>query len=183
METSQQFERALKAAVEKLEEAKNTSLLSDYALIGGLAASRWGYPRATGDIDFACDLKNENREKLANHLFAELRISSDFSDPLEATLSFVEGKIPVQLIQFPPNWTEVCFKETEIKVVGDVRVPIVSWQALLLLKLYAGGAIDLKDAISILQVVAPSDSELDSLMGVAERLRVSKRLMKLRGKI
>jgi len=90
------------------------------------------------------------------------------------------AEIPIQLIQFPKAWEDMAFEEIDLQVVDDIEQRFVTWQTLLLLKLYAGSALDLQDAADILTQVDPSRSELEQLEQLAVRLRVAKRLEKLR---
>jgi hypothetical protein len=51
-------------------------------------------------------------------------------------------------------------------------VPVVTWESLVLLKIYAGGPQDLLDARQILKVRQPSETELARISNLAERLRI-----------
>jgi hypothetical protein len=57
-------------------------------------------------------------------------------------------------------------------------VPVVNWQALVLLKLYAGGPVDLQDARSIVAVRKPNGIDRESLiaqadvLGLAQEVRI-----------
>ncbi|MDF2459974.1 MAG: hypothetical protein K0S79_2390 [Nitrospira sp.] len=51
-------------------------------------------------------------------------------------------------------------------------MPVVTWESLVLLKIYAGGPQDLLDARQILKVRQPSETELARISNLAERLRI-----------
>jgi len=78
--------------------------------------------------------------------------------------------VPVQLIVLPQKWTELVFRGVETLSVLDCLVPVVNWQALVLLKLYAGGPTDLQDARNIVAVRQPSPAERKALVAQAEAL-------------
>lgn len=48
------------------------------------------------------------------------------------------------------------------------NVPVVSWQVLILLKLYPGGSQDRVDAEQILRARQPQQADLEQLRGMAE---------------
>lgn len=53
-------------------------------------------------------------------------------------------------------------------------MPVVSWQVLVLLKLYAGGPQDTLDAHHILQVRHPQPADLEYMREMAESLGILK---------
>lgn len=63
----------------------------------------------------------------------------------------------------------------------DCPVPVVNWKALVLMKLYAGRAVDLQDAKSILAVHRPDSSEQERLITRAEQLGVGQEVRDLFG--
>lgn len=176
------MQATLSAIHNRLESAREKHLLKAYALIGGFAVARWGQPRFTDDIDFAIAVCEESREPLAKHLEGTLLLGT-IHDPLPASISFIEhtqsGPFQVQLVEFYPAWERLLFDDVQEEVVGSSRLPIVGWRALVLLKLYAGGPHDLRDAEGILAVNAPSSDDLDYLRSKANSLRVNRRLESL----
>ncbi|MFZ5863689.1 MAG: hypothetical protein ACOYXR_12700 [Nitrospirota bacterium] len=173
------FRQALEEIVRRLEQAKTYGLLRAYALIGGLATGAWGSPRATHDIDFAVAATGDNT-KLAQALGARFR-SGGPDDPLPGvfSLSIKSGgdSVPVQLVVLPPRWTDLVLNHVQPATVFDSPVPVVSWQALVLLKLYAGGPQDMTDARAILTVRQPKPHQIEDLarlaatVGLAQDLR------------
>ena len=178
------FEQVLKSALRRLTSAKKQGLLDDFGLIGGLAVSRWSVPRATLDIDFIVRLEADNRDAVAKLLSGKLR-RGDINDPLVCSILYEErargGSVPVQLLQLPPSWETLAFEDMAQEKMGKVSIPIVGWRALLLLKLYAGGPLDLQDAKNILLACEPSERDLTYLKGKAAALRVSRRLVRVLG--
>jgi len=167
------FAEALKETIRRLDEAKINRLLADYALIGGFAVSAWGVPRATQDLDFALVLGTVQPEALARHLKAEFYLG-DSDDPLrgmfQLSVSVKNHRIPIQLVLFPPSWNPIIFQGVESLAIFDCSVPVVSWQTLILLKMYAGGPQDLLDVQQILAVRQPNSLERTSLETCAEKV-------------
>ena len=167
------FNQALTEIIRRLEEAKRNGLVQHYALIGGFAVSAWGVPRATNDLDFALALGSSGPSILAKQLKAEFR-PADPNDPLRGvfrcSVLVEDNTIPVQLILLPPKWENLVFQEIVSIEIFDLTVPVVNWQPLLLLKLYAGGPQDLLDAQQILSVRQPNPIELQEISRDAEQV-------------
>jgi hypothetical protein len=148
------FQEVLTDLLFRLETARNRGLLQAYALIGGFAVSAWGVPRATQHIDFAIAIGSANPQALATFLGGRFE-AGEPDDPLSGVVhAFIQvGADPValQLIFFPSSLTKITFKHVVTLSVME-RVPVVSWQMLILLKLYAGGPQDKLDTQQILQV-------------------------------
>ncbi len=170
------FGQALTDIIRRLNEAQANGLLQQYALIGGFAVLAWGVPRATHDIDFVLALGSSGPTALSRHLGAAFSPASP-DDPLREVFTvtlMIEGEsIPVRLILLPPAWTPVVFRKvTPLSVLGCL-VPVVSWPALLLLKLYAGGPRDHLDAQELLAGRRPSKDELQEIAALAEMVGLS----------
>ena len=169
------FQEALTEIHSRLESAKNRRLLHAYALIGGFAVSAWGVPRATHDIDFAVAIGAADPQALAMFLEGHFE-AGDADDPLRGIINTTSqaGSTPVslQLIFFPYAITEMIFRQVESLSVLEHVVPVVSWQALILLKLYAGGPQDILDAQEILQARHPQTKDLEELAEMAESLGI-----------
>lgn len=155
------FGQALTEIIRRLDDAKKSGLVQQYVLIGGFAVSVWGVPRATND--FALVLGTSGPNALAKLLQAEFQCA-DFDDPLRGVFRLhlvVEGnRVPVQLILLPPIWENLVFQDIVCLTIFELAVPVVTWQPLILLKLYAGGPQDLLDAKEILAVQKPNPTEL-----------------------
>lgn len=171
------FQQALTEVLSRLETARTDGLIKAFALIGGFAVSAWGVPRATQDIDFAIAIGSANPHTLATFLGGRFE-PGEPDDPLKGVLhtSIQVGSdsVPLQLILFPSSLTEITFRRVETFSVMDQTVPVVSWQVLVLLKLYAGGPQDKLDAHHILQVRHPKPDDLEQIREMAESLGILK---------
>lgn len=167
------FDQVLTIITRRLNEAKAQGLLKHYALIGGFAVSAWGIPRSTQDIDFALALGSTNPDALAHHLKAEFS-PGESGDPLrgvfQLNLSIEDQEIPIQLILLPSWWTSIIMDGIENLSVLGCSVPVISWEGLILLKLYAGGPQDLLDAQHILTVRQPTENEIEKLSQLADQV-------------
>ena len=167
------FAQALTDINQRLNDAKVRGLLEQYALIGGFAVSAWGIPRATQDVDFALALGSADPVTLSHHLNAEFQ-AGEPDDPLRGVYRLIfsteDHDIPIQLILFPPHWTSLLIESVVVLSVLGCTIPVISWQTLILLKLYAGGPQDLIDAQHILDARQPSESEIRSIASLAVRV-------------
>lgn len=167
------FAQALSEIVRRLDDAKARHLLEQYALIGGFAVSAWGVPRATHDVDFALALGSSDTSALARHLRAEFE-SGEPDDPLRGifrmSVTVDDFSIPIQLVLLPPVWNAIIFHDVESLPIVGCSVRVVSWQALILLKLYAGGPQDLLDAQQILAVRQPTPTERQAVAALADKV-------------
>ena len=176
------FSEILSQVVTQLEHARKKGVLQAYALIGGFAVSAWGVSRATQDIDLAVALGTAHPQALASYLSAAYE-SGDADDPLEGVFHFaiesVGQEVPVQLIVLRPKWAQVAFAGVETFAVLGSAVPVVNWQALVLMKLYAGGPIDLQDARNIVAVRSPDAEERTCLIAQADSLGIGQEVRAL----
>jgi len=169
------FQEALAEILSRLETAQSRGLLSGYALIGGFAVSAWGVPRATQDFDFAIAIGHADPQSLATFIGGRYQ-TGEPDDPLRGVVTvFIEvGHEPVslQLVCFESPLTELAFRHIETLSVLECSVPVVSWQVLILLKLYAGGPQDLLDARQILKIRRPQANEVREIASMAEAVGV-----------
>lgn len=170
------FQEALTQIVRKLEDAQKGGLLRGYGLIGGLALAASGVMRATEDIDFAVAVGAGAMPKLASALGGQYRAGGE-DDPLmgviNASVAAGASTIPVQLVLLPQRWNEVLVNQVSVVPVYGCAVPVVSWQALILLKLYAGGPQDLIDAQEVWAVRQPDTQAVREIESLAGTLGVS----------
>lgn len=176
------FPEALIQIVGRLDQARKQRLLQSYALVGGFAVAAWGVSRATQDIDLAVALGPSEPKALAAHLGATYH-PGDADDPLHGVFRLVltcEGQeVPVQLIVLRQEWADVAFSGVETVRVLGTTVPVVNWQALVLLKLYAGGPVDRQDARNIIAVCQPTAADRQSLIAQAEALGLAQEVQAL----
>ncbi len=160
------FREALIEIIRRLDRARERKLVQASTLIGGFAVSVWGKPRATHDIALVVAL-DAGDLKAGYH-------PGDPDDPLRgvfrAEMPVGGHVVPVQLIVLQPRWADVVFRRVETVSVLDCPVPVVSWQALVLLKLYAGGPVDLQDARDIVTVRRLGPTERENLLAQAKAL-------------
>lgn len=173
------FSEALSQIIGRLDQAQKHHLLHSYALIGGFAVSAWGVARATQDIDLAVALGTSEPQALATHLGATYE-PGGIDDPLRGVFRLsmkCEGQeVPVQLIVLPSKWAAIAFNQIKMLKVLGCSVPVVNWQALVLLKLFAGGPIDLQDAQNIVAVRKPNAIDRESLVAQADALGLAQEM-------
>ena len=83
------------------------------------------------------------------------------------------NNIPIQLILLPARWTDIILGGLQVFPVYGSSVPVVSWQALVLLKLYAGGPQDLIDALEVWNVRQPDAESVREMQSLADAVGVS----------
>ena len=170
------FTQAITEIVRRLDDAKARHLLDQYALIGGFAVSAWGVPRATHDVDFAIALGSSDAAALAQFLHAEFQ-PGDQNDPLcgvfRTHVTVNDLAVPIQLIVLPPVWNSILFQDLTSLPISGCAVEVVSWQALILLKLYAAGPQALNDARQIMAVRHPTEAERQALGTLAGKVELS----------
>lgn len=178
------FQEVLNQIIGRLDRARENRLIHAYALVGGFAVSAWGVARATQDIDLAVALGTSEPKALAAHLGATYE-PGDADDPLRGVFRLVieseGGEVPVQLLVLPPKWADEVFGGIEPVKVLSCTVPVVNWQSLVLMKLYAGGPVDLQDARGIIAVQQPSTADRQSLIARADVLGLSQEIRTLLG--
>jgi hypothetical protein len=111
------------------------------------------------------------------------RLDQAHKDRLLYSYALIGGfaVVPVQLIVLQPNWAQVAFKDVERLNVIGCSVPVVNWQALVLLKLYAGGPVDLQDARNIVAVRKPDAIAREDLLAQADVLGLAQEMRILFG--
>jgi hypothetical protein len=165
------FQETLAEILSRLEKAQSRGLLSGYALIGGFAVSAWGVPRATQDFDFAITIGDADPQMLTTFIGGRYQ-AGEPDDPLRGvvTVSIEVAHEPVslQLVCLPSPLTELAFRHLETLSVLECSVPVVSWQALIILKLYAGGLHDRLDVHQLLKVRQPQAKDIQDIAAMAK---------------
>ncbi len=137
-----------------------------FALIGGLAVSVRGVPRATCDIDFLVEVSDRDCSRAASLLDAEY-FPPDFGDPLAGVFRFRSIKastdIDVQAIRLGPKLSSAVLTDISDIPLGELSLPVVGVRGLIVLKLYAGGPQDLLDVAQLIEVSALADHGLKEL--------------------
>jgi hypothetical protein len=127
-------------------------------LFGAQAAILYGVARLSADVDITVDLGDKSSRDLVDVLAAagfELRVA-DAAGFVEATavLPFVHraSRIPVDVVLAGPGLEEQFFAGTQERAVGEARVPVVSAEDLVAMKVLAGRPRDIGDVEAILRV-------------------------------
>lgn len=126
-----------------------------YALIGGFAVAARGFARATVDLDL---LTTDSRvldpatwsglAAVGAHVDCR---RGDSDDPLAGvTRVELSHSVPVDVILARWKWQEAVIARAETVSIGSIRLPVPLASDLILLKLAAGGALDLRDAAALL---------------------------------
>jgi hypothetical protein len=107
----------------------------EYAVIGAFALYGYGYVRATRDIDFIT--RSQHQEKITRFLeslgFETVHRSDSFSNHLHPI-----GATRVDIMYVDGQTADEFFSSTEEKLIfNDVKVPVVSAEHLIALKLFA----------------------------------------------
>jgi hypothetical protein len=169
------FAEALTKALSQLDAARAQGLLTAYALIGGFAVAAWGVPRATQDIDFAVAIGTNDPQTLASFMGGRYHGGGP-DDPLKgvirATVTVASASIPLQLVFLPSTFTDAIFQQIKALSIMNQSVPVVNWDMLVLLKIYAGGPQDVLDARQILKLRQTSANDLSRVSDLADRLGI-----------
>lgn len=126
-----------------------------YALIGGYALAARGFARSTIDLD----LLTTDTRVLDPSTWSDLAAEGahvdcrrgDSDDPL-AGVTRIEWpeSIPVDVILARWKWQEAVITRAERVSFGSIHLPVPLASDLILLKLTAGGTLDLRDAAALL---------------------------------
>ena len=164
-----------------LDILKKECAIVDYALIGGLAVSIWGRPRATRDIDLlllldvAADV-NALAERLVQKGIKSELIKGDLRDPIPYLLKIVLETVEIDVIIATKRW-EFDAVENAVSIdLGAKDISIVSPEYLIIMKLKAGGPRDMLDVQDILET---GDIDLEKTKSLAKSYRVDKKLERL----
>lgn len=174
------LDAALHNALEVLHDLTVKRLIERFALIGGLAVSTLGIPRATEDIDFLLALPQDDAtapRRLTDALTqgghsADLR-RGDPEDPIQAPITTAVKGVAVDLLVAAHGFErDAVGRAITIRFEGK-RLPVVAPEDLIILKLKAGGPRDLADVHDLLEVATINWTALLALareQGVQEQL-------------
>ena len=167
------------------DEIQKEGLISDYALIGGLALSAWIEPRTTKDIDLVVmlskkliwqDIASLIRTRLRKKVFLQ---KGNRRTTIQEKLSFVMGQIEVDVIS--TKGFELAAEAIENSVLAQVfdkGVKVVSPEYLILLKLLPLSSQDEIDIRLLLKKV-----NMNGLRKLAEKHHLLPKLISLQTKI
>ena len=164
------LERALRGIVLAMRRAR-----VPYMLVGALALSAWGRPRATLDIDFMI-LAADIPEKLVTGL-AALGFDRDLA--WERNNPFLKGvharfrsaRVVLDLLLRKDSHHDAAFARRRRKHYGGMHIWFPSAEDLILLKLRAGRHTDFDDVVGIFERVG-ADLDLGYLNRWARRLGI-----------
>ncbi len=159
----------------------------DYMIIGGFAASYWGTPRFTADVDFVIESKSFEK---ASRVASELGYSLAFLHPKQSFAHFVKTdqkgfRIDFMLVN--ENTWQTLFEELRLADLGGQQpYPIVSPLHLIAMKLHAAKQIDrtdsYKDLNDIAEILISQNITIDDLeiSDILEKHGTEKTLSQLR---
>jgi hypothetical protein len=156
------------------------SLDASYALIGGLALAPHDVVRATEDLDFLLADSPQRMMELARQVEAKgfhvVTRKGAFDDRVAAVI-VVDVPVGLETVAcdliFPSfRWQAEAVRNAESVDLQGVVVRVVGARDLFLLKLYAGGPLDLLDAANLLRRQAPQ--ERGAWKEAAAKLRLGK---------
>lgn len=151
-----------------------------YCLIGALALSAWGQPRATKDIDLLILLNESSQAELlrglASHGFLKDEAWSKHNPMLQGTMVRLQsGDVPIDmLVPRDVQEEEALIRRRLIEVEG-LSLWTVSPEDLVLMKLKAGRPYDFGDVATV--IVRQGDAlDLEYMFRWARRLGVGEEL-------
>lgn len=179
------FASALRT-VNRLLHGVPTTLVTQlrFALVGGLAVSAWGRVRATQDIDVLADSVPSPLQEpaLRNRLGAvweargcivEWRVGMS-DDPIPLLLHLVlpsPVRAAVDVLWAWKGWQREALARVCTVRVARTTIAVLHPEDLILMKLEAGGPLDLLDVESIL-LANPPELDQERLFKAATKLRV-----------
>lgn len=133
------------------------SLRAPYAVIGGQAVAMRGHPRLTVDYDFlTTDHRVFEREVWASLVeegaVVDIR-RGDPEDPLAGVVHIgLREERDADVVVGRWKWEKALIERAERLPLQGIPVPVPRTSDLILLKLAAGGYLDLQDVYALLQV-------------------------------
>ncbi len=140
----------------------------DYLIIGGFAASFWGKPRFTADIDYVVELSSLD---LVQKVLEELKYKLDFLHPKKGFAHFtpIEGsgfRMDFMLVD-QNTWAKLKAGMKEAGFGSKLLYPIVDHLHLISMKLHAAKQIDredfYKDLNDIVEIMLAQDMSFENL--------------------
>lgn len=153
-------------------------------LIGGMAVSVWGTPRATNDVDFL--IWHPDRTGL-DRFFRSLRETYPESEYFSTTEGMIArslrvvypGGLHVDWIEPRYGWQVEMLQRATFIQIGRMALPVIDIVDLIAMKLKAGGVKDDADASNLFQIIRGQPAMVKRLQGVARHLRVDRKLTRL----
>ena len=124
-----------------------------YALIGAHAVAVRGHSRSTMDWDFLTTDRSVFQRDLWKSIRGSVDIrQGDFDDPLAGVVRVRLADAQVDVVVGRWKWEQRVIDRAERIDIGELTVPVARTSDLILLKLAAGGVLDLQDAYNLLKV-------------------------------
>lgn len=126
-------------------------------LFGAQAQNIWGRSRLTADVDVTVEwVAGSNAEliKVLEDRGFKLRVQEDVEEFVALSHVFpvvhLQTGIPVDVVLAQPGFEDVFMGRTKLVEFGDVQIPVVSPEDLIVMKLLAGRSQDVLDVRGIL---------------------------------
>lgn len=153
-------------------------------LIGGMAVSVWGTPRATNDVDFL--IWHPDRAGL-DGFFLALRDAypgSEYFPAAEGTIArslrvVYPGGLHVDWIEPRYRWQVEMLQRASLIQVGRTALPVIDVVDLIAMKLKAGGVKDDADAANLFQTLRGRPASIRRLRAIAHHLHIDRKLARL----
>ena len=145
-------------------------------LFGAQAAILHGSARLSADVDVTVDLGARSGRELVDGLARrgfELRVT-DVEGFVETTrvlpLVHLASRMPLDLVLAGPGLEEQFFARATERLVGNVRVPVVSAEDLVAMKILAGRPRDMEDVAAVVRARRDLDvASIRSTLRLLER--------------
>ncbi len=186
------FDKAFDKINSIMKEAEGKNIVTSYALIGGLAVSAWGIVRATKDIDFLVSLvKRESALLEFENILKKHKIKftvhkGDYADPigllLDLQIPVRLEKVSAQLIIATKTWEEEFARATIEVKMGKTSIPVIKAEELIVMKLRAGGPLDIYDVQQLLKINKNKKNFKEKeLRQKSKKMHVEEKLNKITG--
>lgn len=187
---SKSLEKHLLTIAKILREFQSKSIIGSYAVVGGVAVSAIAIPRATKDVDFLVTTNDidkfymefENAFKKKGYLL-EYKRPEEKVFPYHSIIFYLKQKTEelriADVLISTRNWQDEISQYTvSINYEGE-SIPFVNTEGLIILKLKAGGPMDIIDVENILKVIDVRKLDKKLLFNWAKRAGVDKLLNKI----
>lgn len=149
------------------------SRVSASIVIGAYAVAARGFLRFTRDFDLMTAdltaLREETWSDLRSRGFDVSVRKGDFDDPLAGVVRIKGPGTEIDLVVAKHKWEQAVIDRAEPVQLGTISLPVPRTSDLILLKLSAGGPVDLMDARQLLDV-GPREQLIAEITATVESL-------------
>ena len=154
------------------------------ALIGGMAVSVWGTPRATNDVDFLVWHPDSSTLEQFFRAMREVHPDSEHFPTVDGPIAqcvrvVYPGGIHVDWIAPRYRWQVQMLERAPLLLVGGTAIPVIDVVDLIVMKLKAGGVKDDADAANLFSTLSGRRDLVQRLQTTAHRLGVDRKLTRL----